>query len=248
MKRIVVIDSKDNSDEWKKLYPDSEVFENIPDYESEIYIVCQDYTKEDFSFIVRELKSYSRPVIAVTSDSSENNQTAICDMGSDDIMFYPLCKKLIKKKIQALTRYNCISQDDNINFNSFEVYEKSNYENGAFFVKHDDFEKIYKYVLRLLERADKCSQALIFTIGNDDESDDVTQDALDVLSNAVQICLRRGDIFSVNGSNQVLIILMGADDDGGHLVANRILSNFYSRCESDSYVLTYDMRTIVPQQ
>jgi hypothetical protein len=49
---------------------------------------------------------------------------------------------------------------------------------------------------------------------------------------------------SVCGSDQVLVLLIGADDEGGHLAANRIVSSFYNECSDDSFELTYDIREI----
>ncbi len=37
---------------------------------------------------------------------------------------------------------------------------------------------------------------------------------------------------------------MDADDDGGHLVANRIVSNFYSECDDDNFEVRYDIREL----
>ena len=99
-----------------------------------------------------------------------------------------------------------------------------------------------------MERLEKQCQALIFTLDKDEKSEKETDDVMDILSDAVKICLRRGDIFSVCQSNQIAIILMGADDDGGHLVANRIVSNFYSKCYDDDFSLTYDIREIEPEK
>ena len=49
---------------------------------------------------------------------------------------------------------------------------------------------------------------------------------------------------SVCGDDRVVILLIGADDEGGHLVASRIVSSFYSKCEDDSYELSYDIREV----
>ena len=42
----------------------------------------------------------------------------------------------------------------------------------------------------------------------------------------------------------MLVLLIGADDEGGHLVANRIVSSFYSECDDSDLELTYDIRAV----
>ena len=64
----------------------------------------------------------------------------------------------------------------------------------------------------------------------------------------MRLCLRRGDIASVCGKDQIVVLLIGADDDGGHLVANRIVSSFYSECDDDSFTLEYDIHEIKPER
>ena len=64
------------------------------------------------------------------------------------------------------------------------------------------------------------------------------------LSEAVRLCLRRGDMASVCGDDSVIVLLIGADDSGGHLMASRIVSSFYSECDDDAFELSYDIREV----
>ena len=73
--------------------------------------------------------------------------------------------------------------------------------------------------------------------GNSDSPKTIENGTMNLLSEAVKMCLRRGDISSVCSKNQIVILLMDADDDGGHLVANRMVGNFYSECEDSDLEL-----------
>ena len=45
-------------------------------------------------------------------------------------------------------------------------------------------------------------------------------------------------------NDRVVVLLIDADDNGGHLVASRIVSSFYSECDDDAFELSYDITEI----
>ena len=67
---------------------------------------------------------------------------------------------------------------------------------------------------------------------------------MNILSEEIRKCLRRGDIASVCGEDRILVLLIGADHEGGQLVAERIVSSFYSECDDDSFEVSYDLREV----
>ena len=116
---------------------------------------------------------------------------------------------------------------------------------GAYCVRSGDFTNIFRFVLRVLERTGKDAQILVLTLSSDEKHSISSQKSvMTTLSEAVRMCLRRGDMSSVCGDDKILVLLIGADDEGGHLVASRIVSSFYSECTDDSYEITYDIKEV----
>ena len=70
--------------------------------------------------------------------------------------------------------------------------------------------------------------------------------ALGELSEAVQIALRRNDVYTECSGAQILVLLMDADDDGGHQAANRIRNTFLGLHESALFDLADELDAIRP--
>ena len=65
-----------------------------------------------------------------------------------------------------------------------------------------------------------------------------------ILSEEIRKCLRRGDISTICSEDKILVLLIGADEEGGRLVAERVVSSFCNECDDDSYEVTYDLREV----
>lgn len=245
-----ILDKKESLPFWKEVAEDhftftlSETVEALP--ECDILLISS--SAGDLSQLRDELVDHpcfgNVPAAALTEYVGCYEQEMLCAMGYDDVFFMPLCKTLLRRRILSLTEF------DGTGALSFESLSemKADSKNGAYTVQSHDFTNIYRFILRLLERLGKSAQMLHLTLCCDDEcSEEAQQNVMKILAGAVQGCLRRGDISSVFSKDQVIVLLMGADDDGGHLAANRIVSSFYSECDDDSFELNYNIREIVPK-
>lgn len=209
--------------------------------------VCADYCKDCLEETVIQLKGRNLPVILITETSDMAEQSRLCGVRADDVIVLPLCRELLLKRICSAV--NCSkgikSGSDSFAVKFDELLDSVNEKDksrGAFCVGKDDFANIYRFILRGLERTEGKVQMVLFTLECD--GDDPCDETMSVLAGLVQLCLRRGDISSVFSKNQVVIMLLGTDDNGAHLVANRILSSFYGECDDGSYELNYDIREI----
>jgi len=248
-----IIDSCDRADFWERaLGSEFEcVIASDPKELSDcrILFVSEEYcggaTDAVMDNILSSEKLRSIPAAAVTSDGSCENQELLCAFGFDDVICLPMCRELILRRARALcAMYPCVRGDRSFSFERL-VSLTDEKDPGAYFVRSADFSNIYRFVLRVLERTGKNAQMLVMTLSsNEDHRRASYKSAMDTLSEAVRLCLRRGDMSSVCGSDQVLVLLIGADDEGGHLAANRIVSSFYNECSDDSFELTYDIREI----
>lgn len=193
--------------------------------------------------IIAAAKRLGIPVIAASTDMSLESQERLLELGADDVSPLPINEELLAKRIDALFCYSDDSVELLPDFLDFEDITVENGGKGSFKVHQHDFLNLYRFVLRLLERVNESAQMLLFTL-KCDTSAECGQTEYDELTTAVQKCLRRGDISSKCGDGKIIVLLIGANDEGGHLAANRIISNFYSRCDNEQCSLNYDIREI----
>ena len=247
IKKIAVIDSPERKIYWENLSEYISVSEKPENKNVMAFVLSQDFLGESVCEVMEEIKKIPVPVAIVTSDISIENQKYLCGIGADDIICMSVCEKLLLKKICSLTSsVPNLAEGQLIDFGTFSNIEETNSDTGAYTINSGGFAGIYRFVIRLLERLDKSAQLIIFNLDYEHSEKEEIRKVMKVLSDAVRVCLRRGDISSVFGENQIMIILIGADDIGGHLVANRIVSNFYSKCDNTSFRLSYNIRDIKP--
>ncbi len=210
-------------------------------------VVCADCCCDGLEDTVNTLKGKNLPVILITETNDMAQQSRLCGVGADDVIVLPLCRELLLKRIcDAVNRSKGVKSESDGFCMKFDelldsVNEKDN-KRGAFCVGKDDFANIYRFILRGLERSEGKVQMVLFTLECD--GNEPCDEVMSVLAGLIQLCLRRGDISSVFSKNQVVIMLLGTDDNGAHLVANRILSSFYGECDDGTYELNYDIREI----
>ena len=242
-----IVDDIKNTEKWRGLNPRLRVFQEIKGDEADVFLLCQEFLGGNLPETINIIKKNMKSSAVLTGDNSLENQEYLCSAGVDDIIFLPVCSEFLMKRIAFLNASkNDVLEKSSVNMACFSKLEETNGGNGAYLVHRQNFGDIYKFVLRIMERLEKKCQVLIFSLEKNKNCRKETDEVMEVLSDAVQICLRRGDIFSVCESNQIVVILMGADDDGGHLVANRVVSNFYSKCCDCNFKLKYDIKEIEP--
>ncbi len=120
-------------------------------------------------------------------------------------------------------------------------------ECGAIQVEYDNFTSIFQFVEQLAARSGQSVQTLLLTLRPATEqtgSEEQRQIAMSLLREAIQQTLRKNDVLTGCSDSQFLVLLMDADDDGGHLAVNRIFNTFLGLYDGDAYRLHYDIRPI----
>ncbi len=261
MKHIIIIDELKKAGLFGEFISESFSF-SVAHCEEEFYecasrkspsvvLISAEFADSRLGNIIRIIRKTrvtgALPILVYTTDDDCVHQQAMLDCGADDVMHMPLCRQLIVKRITNALPVTDSGEEKKFNFDEFmdSVSEKV-HRQGSYQVKSDDFANIYRFVMRGLERSSKRVQVLLMTLSGNGADSCVDYDSkiMSTLASAVQVCLRRGDISSVCSKNQIVILLMDADDDGGHLVANRIVSNFYGECDDGEYELEYDIREL----
>ena len=252
MIHVTVFDKSENNAFWKNLSENSleltfaEKFADV--------VLCDIIIITNFCSIERakeilklakaspELKKI--PVAVMVSDADCNVQAELLKSGFDDVWSLPMCSEIIIKRIDGLT---AAFGKEQLSFEKLIAITDDG-RRGAYCVPSCDFPNIYKFVLRMLQRVKKNAQLLRMNLINKQNmSEQNLNDVMSTLTHAVTSCLRRGDILSTCDGNQIIVLLIGANDEGGHLVANRIVSSFYSRCPDSSFEITYDIQEVIPK-
>ena len=205
-------------------------------------LISQQYAGNQISSAIAQLKELHIPCAVVTYDNTVENQSYLLGCGADDVFILPMCVELMRRRIHALTDLQ-VQSAGGLSFAAFDRITESNSGTGAFVVAEHDFISIYRFVARLLERLDQRAQLIFFRITNEDGPFAEADSVLHFLK-IVQASLRRGDICCVAGS-QIMMILMGSDAAGGHLVINRITGAFNAHYNMDeSCEVSCQMREI----
>ena len=253
MIHAVIIDKEANRSAWESLSCDTvkiTVCSCVSDLPCcDAVLISDSLSASDIAATLASVKAQegfkSVPTAAITDNHSTDHQAELLAGGFDDIIHMPLCSDLIIRRIEGLSYIIPYSlSTDGFSFESL-MDIRDDGKHGAYSVDSADFANIYRFVLRILQRLKKNAQILMLTLEGGSGDEERKKKIMQTLANAVRLCLRRGDMASVCGSSQIVVLLLGADDEGGHLVANRIVSSFYSECSDDSYKLDYDIREVV---
>ncbi|WP_295087962.1 hypothetical protein [Ruminococcus sp.] len=251
--RAGIIDSAKKTKYWEKnlgscfdcvIAPDSN---GLPDC-CDIIIVSESYCSGSVGSVIENIRATAKhcntPVAAFTSEGTCENQEILLALGFDDVIRTPICGQLLLRRAKALA--TVVPHNDlhrSITLDSLLKIKDG--ESGAYCVRSVDFTNIFRFVLRFLERTQKRTQILLFNLSTHRRSSyDKWEQMMGILSEEIRKCLRRGDISTVCGEDRILVLLIGADSEGGCLVADRIVNSFYSECDDDSFEVTYDLREV----
>lgn len=124
-------------------------------------------------------------------------------------------------------------------------------EQGALSVGYGDFQHIYNYVYRYVDRNNTNVQVILFTIspavGRQIELS-LLEQSMHNLDLAVVESLRKVDVGTRYSSNQYIVILTDTDYDNGTMVAKRVTDQYYKLVDSDMTKLTFDLETLEPKK
>ena len=179
------------------------------------------------------------------------------------LMTYRNCKMFsecrIQKSDEALLEkvdeyYDILSKNgtnrlqlSDIQSDIHSMYRETAYK-GIIEVEYYNFAKIYQFVDKLIERSGKPMQTLLLSLVPYDENVAGTAKDLsyanEILSKAIQMTLRKNDVMTNYSDSQMLVLLVDADDAGGHFATNRIINTFFGLYEDELYQLDYDIRPV----
>ena len=125
------------------------------------------------------------------------------------------------------------------------VMRRNDDNRGSYFVEYDSFHYIYNYIRRSIDRNHRDVQVVLFTINFVREGENVehpeVEKAVEALSKAISDCIRREDVSTKYSSNQLIVILMDADNSKAEAAIRRILDEFDSLYQNRDIRIEFGM-------
>ena len=205
-------------------------------------LVSHQYAGSQTAELIGRAKQAKIPCAVAAFSPTAELQEHLLSSGADDIIIFPMCGTLLRKRLFSLADIPVFSEAE-VGFASFDRIMQANSGSGCFIVGEQDFMNIYRFVARLLERLDKKANLVLFRFDCDEDAF-LESDSIYNFLKVLQTSLRRGDISSVYGK-QIFVILMGADENAAKAVVNRLISTFNAHYNMDeSCEITYESRDI----
>lgn len=209
--------------------------------DSECVLISQEFAGQRLVDMLRTLKTLLIPAGVATFQADIDNQDYLMDCGAEDVLVLPMAGRVLRKRLLSLAESSVLPHTS-VDFAAFDKIREANHGAGSFVVQENDFANIYRFVVRLLDRLDQKAQLIIFNFDSDLGPFIEIANVYDFIK-IVQAVLRRGDICSICGQ-QVFVILLGADKEGGQKVVQRMIDTFNAHYNDDTCEITYEMREI----
>lgn len=122
-------------------------------------------------------------------------------------------------------------------------------KNGAYNVLYADFQKIYSFISRYVDRKYSVVQIILFTLQSVSGyiSSEIEDEAMTALKNAIVTSLRSADVTTRYSSVQHIVVLMDSNIENGKKVAERIINTYNTLYSNNKIKITYDIESIEPK-
>lgn len=123
--------------------------------------------------------------------------------------------------------------------------------NGAYNVGYSDFQKIYNFISRYIDRKYSIVQIVLFTVlYNPDISyrPETIDEAMDALEATIISSLRSADVTTKYSNIQHIVVLMDSNMENGKRVAERIINSFDTSYQQTGISVSYDIQSVEPQK
>jgi len=106
-------------------------------------------------------------------------------------------------------------------------------EKGAYYCNFQVFANIYRIIVRHSERSGRSAFVVLIDFeGKDEPRNGKKQTDSGALFNAIQMSLRRGDVFARYSPTQFIVLLMDINQENSKKVMGRISDSFYKQTKS----------------
>lgn len=130
-----------------------------------------------------------------------------------------------------------------------ELMKESGQKQGVLTVGYGEFQRIYDFIARCVERTKQEVQVLLFTLSHKRISiitPEELEDSVAVLEQAIFQSLRRSDVSTRYSSSQFIVVLLNSNYDGAQIVTERVRS-FYDKMNChENIMLNKDIAQMKP--
>lgn len=116
---------------------------------------------------------------------------------------------------------------------------------GAYYCPYPSFIDTYRLVCRILERSGQSLFLMLCGLRYMDVSMEKEKEAIDWLSQAIEVTLRRGDVYTRYSQSQCLILLSGTSSDDCETIFQRIRSKFQELNPNPFCQIDYEIVEII---
>lgn len=125
-----------------------------------------------------------------------------------------------------------------------QVMSRADSGRGAYQLELDSFHHVYNFIRRFVERSGRDVQTILFTAMTKENAiveNEEAEIALEMMEQAIYTSLRRVDVSTRYSSKQIMVILMDANVENGHMVASRIIDCFEKIYTGKNIYFEYDI-------
>ena len=123
------------------------------------------------------------------------------------------------------------------------------YTGGAYYCSYPSFVDSYRVIARIIERTGTSVFLMLCTLTDSKEQplekEDVLEEEMSNLGDAIESSLRRGDCYTKYSTNQFLILLQGIAQENCSIISDRITQNYKKKFAGHRVGLAYSMSSIV---
>ena len=128
-----------------------------------------------------------------------------------------------------------------------EIMQIGTSRKGSYKVPYKDFQRIYNFILRCVERNQQTAQLLLFSVKAHDrgwDSPDALEEEVKALELAIVNSLRRNDVSTRYSSSQILVVLVDSKEEYVDKIVQRILDNYEALQRHTQYEITTEIMSL----
>jgi diguanylate cyclase (GGDEF)-like protein/putative nucleotidyltransferase with HDIG domain len=128
-----------------------------------------------------------------------------------------------------------------------EIMKETGDKKGVLAVGYGEFQRIFNFIQRCVERTKQEVQVLLFTISHNKGAvivTEVMEESVEILENAIIQSLRRSDVSTRYSSSQFIVVLINSNYEGAQIVVNRIADLFDEMNQHETIVLSKDIAQV----
>ena len=117
-----------------------------------------------------------------------------------------------------------------------KILEERNRVSGAYRLGFENFEVVYRYIARSLEKYQKSMLLVLITLRATEKEAETVEQFGSVLIHS----LRRSDVVTSSGKNQFIVVLTEIEEESSEMVLERILNNWHKAAPGNNTVVSFE--------